>query len=124
MAMDDFSKPPPFLARTKRMKAPAIKCKAKRHPFNAACHDVTHYKVAFDVGFSGFRFCLLNRYLGGINSHHMEVLLRKPYGVIASSASNFQCIAGFYGRCGYGLNQVEVRFANIPRRVASRGMPS
>jgi len=41
----------------------------------------------------------------------------KPLSANASSTSNIQCFTGFYGHCGYCLNKVEIRSADIPRGI-------
>src|ERR1035438_6716801 len=107
----------PF-GRIHRMEAAPVKHEAKWRSVNVGLKDVEHCERTRHVRFGNFLSSLLYRNLGNINSDHVEVLLRKPDCVIASAASDLQCLTGSYRCCGYGLDKVEVGLADIPRSGA------
>src|ERR1035438_6010808 len=113
--MNVFGEAASVLARPNSVEAASVKCKAKWRSVNVVLEDVPHGKGTRDIGLGSFLSGLLYRNLGAVNSDHSEVLLREPDGVVASSASDFQSLAGSNRRGGHGLNQVEVRLSNVPR---------
>src|ERR1035438_9953325 len=115
MALNLFSKALALFGRIHRMEAAPVKHEAKWRSVNVGLKDVEHCERTRHVRFGNFLSGLLYRNLGNINSDHVEVLLREPDSVVASSASDLQSLAGSNRRGGHGLNQVEVRLANVPR---------
>src|ERR1017187_4925310 len=115
MTVDLLGKALPFFGRIHRMEAAPVKHEAKWRSVNVGLKDVEHCECTRHVRFGNFLPSLLYRNLGNINSDHVEVLLREPDSVVASSASDLQSLAGSNRRGGHGLNQVEVRLANVPR---------
>src|SRR5689334_3162166 len=100
------------------MKATTIESKSEWRFFNLACEDVEYTKTTFDIGLYSFLSRLFYGDVGNVNSYHVEVLLRKPDCVIASPASDIECLTGSNGRCGHGVNEVEVRLSYVPRSLA------
>jgi len=72
-------------------------------------------KLQGALAVAAFFLGLLEGDVGSINSDDLEAFLRQPNCVRAGSASDFQRLAGFDWRRGYGVDEVEVGFANVPR---------
>jgi hypothetical protein len=105
----------PFPGGIQRMEAAPIKGETEWRSLNAALEEVQHGILTSDVRIGSFLPGLLNRNLRCVNADYQKALLREPNCVISSSASDFQSLAGSNGRSGHGLNQVEIRLANVPR---------
>src|ERR1017187_6094013 len=115
MTVDLHGESLPFLGRIHGMETASIKGKNKWRSLHVSLEDVEHGERTRHVRLGSFLPGLLNRNLRYINSDNSEVLFREPNCVISSSASDFQSRAGSNGRSGHGLNQVEIRLANVPR---------
>src|ERR1017187_2349298 len=115
MTVDLHGESLPFLGRIHGMETASIKGKNKWRSLHVALEEVQHGESTRHVRLGSFLPGLLYRNLRYINSDNSEVLLREPDGVVASSASDLQSLAGSNRRGGHGLNQVEVRLSNVPR---------
>src|ERR1017187_2626287 len=118
MTVDLLGKALPFFGRIHRMEAAPVKHEAKWRSVNVGLKDVEHCECTRHVRFGNFLPSLLYRNLGNINTDHVEVLLREPDSVVASAASDLQCVTGSYRCRGYDLDKVEVGLADIPRSGA------
>src|ERR1039457_908208 len=115
MTVDLLGESLPFTGGIQRMEAAPIKGESKWRSLNVALEEVQHGILTSDFRIGSFLPGLLNRNLRCVNSDNSEVLFREPNCVVSSSASDFQSVAGSNGRSGHGLNQVEIRLANVQR---------
>ena len=97
MTTDLFGKGLPFFGGIHCMEAAPVKGKTKWRSFNVAFEDVEHSECTRDIRFCSFLSGLIYRNLRCINADDLETLLRKPDGVIASSASNVKALHGAMG---------------------------
>src|ERR1022692_1314589 len=115
MPVDLLRKCRAILVRIHGMEAAPIKGKTKRHSFDVALEEVQDHEATLSIGICSLFTGPLNRKVGCINSDDLEALLRQPNCVVAGSAADFQCPTGSDWCCRYGLNEVEIGLANIPR---------
>ena len=100
MTVDLHGESLPFLGRIHGMETASIKGKNKWRSLHVALEEVQHGESTRHVRLGSFLPGLLYRNLRYINSDNSEVLLREPDGVVASSASDLQSLAGSNRRGG------------------------
>jgi protein-S-isoprenylcysteine O-methyltransferase Ste14 len=112
---DLFGEALPFFVRSHHMEAATVEHEPEWRSLSVALEEVQHDECTCGIRSARFLFGLLYRNLRRINPDDIEVLFREPNCVIASPAADVQSVTRSDGQAGHGLDEVEVRLANVPR---------
>jgi len=112
-----FSKTGSFLIRIEYMETAPIKYQPKRGSRKRCGQDAFHQEAAAGLSLGRFLLGSLDCQLRGVDTQNTEALLRKPDRVIPGSASDIDGGTRLYGQRSYGLNEVEIGLADVPRSV-------
>jgi hypothetical protein len=115
MPVDLFGKLCSVLVGIKDMKTAPVKGQPEWRCFDVAPEEVQDGERACSFGRCGLFFRFLYRNVGCIHPDDIESVLRQPDCVVASAAADLQCPTGSDGKGGHCLNEVKVRFADVPR---------
>ena len=117
MSSDILGKSSSIIFRTECVKTTSVKYETKRSALNIVLKKIDAYEIAFNIGFRGFFFCLLQSNVRSIRANNLKAILRKPYGVVSGSTADIQGFAAWNRALGHHFDKIEIRLADVPGSV-------